>query len=145
MFQQGMRYKTKDNSGRRGLPAVKRPGERRAGGGSRPGNAARNMTPAHETDQLAELVCSIPLAPSGSTAPCLLKAEMVMLGSLLLECAAACRPPGRAGRRPRSFRRRRDRAHHGAPIDPTIREKSMPSRNRRHRYWPPHYPICRRH
>ncbi|MGI6559146.1 MAG: methylenetetrahydrofolate--tRNA-(uracil(54)-C(5))-methyltransferase (FADH(2)-oxidizing) TrmFO [Limnochordia bacterium] len=53
-----------------------------------------NMTPAHETDQLAELVCSNSFgAQRVDSAPGLLKAEMVMLGSLLLECAAACQVP----------------------------------------------------
>ncbi|NMB15854.1 MAG: methylenetetrahydrofolate--tRNA-(uracil(54)-C(5))-methyltransferase (FADH(2)-oxidizing) TrmFO, partial [Firmicutes bacterium] len=51
-------------------------------------------TPAHETDQLAELVCSNSLgAQRIDSAPGLLKAEMDMLGSLLLECAASCQVP----------------------------------------------------
>jgi methylenetetrahydrofolate--tRNA-(uracil-5-)-methyltransferase len=49
----------------------------------------KRETPAHVTDQLAELVCSNSL---GSTivakAPGLLKAEMRGLGSLILQCAA---------------------------------------------------------
>lgn len=51
-------------------------------------------TSAHETDQLAELVCSNSLgAQRIDSAPGLLKAEMDMLGSLLLECAASCQVP----------------------------------------------------
>lgn len=52
-------------------------------------------TPAHQTDRLAELVCSnslrsdLPEQPAG-----LLKAEMRKLGSLILRCADAARVPG---------------------------------------------------
>ena len=56
------------------------------------------MTPAHQTDGLAELVCSNSL---GSTivgrAPGLLKEELRCLGSLILQCAeASAVPAGRA-------------------------------------------------
>jgi len=52
-------------------------------------------TPAHRTDQLAELVCSNSLkSESDSTAPWLLKEELRRLGSLLLDVAARTRVPG---------------------------------------------------
>ena len=52
-------------------------------------------TPAHQTDRLAELVCSNSLkSESESTAPWLLKEELRRLGSLLLECAHKARVPG---------------------------------------------------
>src|ERR1044071_5304598 len=52
-------------------------------------------TPAHQTGRLAELVCSnsfksVELTPAHGR----LKAELRMLGSLLLECAALARVPG---------------------------------------------------
>lgn len=54
----------------------------------------RKMTPAHETDRLAELVCSNSL---GSVlphkAPGLLKAELRGLGSMILECATQAAVP----------------------------------------------------
>jgi len=57
----------------------------------RPGKA----TPAHQTDRLAELVCSNSLkSESVSTAPWLLKEELRRLGSLLLEAARKARVPG---------------------------------------------------
>src|SRR5260370_15972487 len=52
-------------------------------------------TPAHQTDRLAELVCSNSLkSESESTAPWLLKEELRRLGSLLLRVAHAARVPG---------------------------------------------------
>ncbi len=52
-------------------------------------------TPAHQTDRLAELVCSNSLkSETDSTAPWLLKEELRRLGSLLLEAAARVRVPG---------------------------------------------------
>jgi methylenetetrahydrofolate--tRNA-(uracil-5-)-methyltransferase len=54
-------------------------------------------TPAHQTGRLAELVCSNSfksLEPSNAHG--LLKAELRMLGSLLLECADRARVPGGA-------------------------------------------------
>jgi methylenetetrahydrofolate--tRNA-(uracil-5-)-methyltransferase len=52
-------------------------------------------TPAHQTDQLAELVCSNSLkSESESTAPWLLKEELRHLDSLLLTCAQTARVPG---------------------------------------------------
>jgi methylenetetrahydrofolate--tRNA-(uracil-5-)-methyltransferase len=46
------------------------------------------MTPAHRTAQLAELVCSNSLGSNlGDRAPGLLKAELRLLGSLILSCA----------------------------------------------------------
>jgi methylenetetrahydrofolate--tRNA-(uracil-5-)-methyltransferase len=52
-------------------------------------------TPAHQTDQLAELVCSNSLkSESESTAPWLLKEELRRLDSLLLACAQRARVPG---------------------------------------------------
>ncbi len=47
-----------------------------------------HMTPAHQTDQLAELVCSNSLGSDlPDRAPGVLKAELRMLGSLLMTCA----------------------------------------------------------
>ena len=52
-------------------------------------------TPAHQTDRLAELVCSNSLkSESQSTAPWLLKEELRRLDSLLLRCAQTARVPG---------------------------------------------------
>src|SRR5262245_30374993 len=52
-------------------------------------------TPAHQTDQLAELVCSNSLkSESESTAPWLLKEELRRLDSLLLACGQKARVPG---------------------------------------------------
>jgi len=53
------------------------------------------MTDAHQTDRLAELVCSNSLkSETWNTAPWLLKEELRQLGSLLLECAQVARVPG---------------------------------------------------
>ncbi len=53
------------------------------------------MTDAHQTDRLAELVCSNSLkSETVNTAPWLLKEELRRHGSLLLECAQAARVPG---------------------------------------------------
>jgi methylenetetrahydrofolate--tRNA-(uracil-5-)-methyltransferase len=52
-------------------------------------------TEAHKTDRLAELVCSNTFkSTETSNAHGLLKAEMRLLGSLVLECADAARVPG---------------------------------------------------
>ena len=52
-------------------------------------------TPAHQTDRLAELVCSNSLkSESESTAPWLLKEELRRLDSLLLQAAQQSRVPG---------------------------------------------------
>jgi methylenetetrahydrofolate--tRNA-(uracil-5-)-methyltransferase len=52
------------------------------------------MTPAHETDRLAELVCSNSLGSSQvNKAPGLLKAELRGLGSLILDCAEQAAVP----------------------------------------------------
>ena len=52
-------------------------------------------TDAHQTDRLAELVCSNSLkSESENTAPWLLKEELRRRGSLLLECAQVARVPG---------------------------------------------------
>jgi methylenetetrahydrofolate--tRNA-(uracil-5-)-methyltransferase len=52
-------------------------------------------TPAHRTDRLAELVCSNTFkSTETSNAHGLLKAEMRLLGSLVLECADLARVPG---------------------------------------------------
>ena len=52
-------------------------------------------TPAHQTDRLAELVCSNSLkSEQESTAPWLLKEELRRLDSLLLEAARKARIPG---------------------------------------------------
>jgi methylenetetrahydrofolate--tRNA-(uracil-5-)-methyltransferase len=52
-------------------------------------------TPAHQTGQLAELVCSNSFKSTETVnAHGLLKAELRLLGSLLLECAALARVPG---------------------------------------------------
>ena len=52
-------------------------------------------TPAHQTDRLAELVCSNSLkSESENTAPWLLKEELRRLDSLLLRVAAEARVPG---------------------------------------------------
>src|ERR1700690_3114972 len=55
-------------------------------------------TPAHQTEDFAELVCSNSLKSSSEyTAPWLLKEEMRRAGSLLLEIARECAvPPGHA-------------------------------------------------
>src|SRR5215467_1735633 len=51
-------------------------------------------TPAHQTSDFAELVCSNSLkSDSENTAPWLLKEEMRRAGSLLLEIARACAVP----------------------------------------------------
>ena len=51
-------------------------------------------TPAHQTDDFAELVCSNSLkSDSENTAPWLLKEEMRRAGSLLIEIARACAVP----------------------------------------------------
>src|SRR5204862_1944764 len=48
----------------------------------------QRSTPAHQTPDFAELVCSNSLkSESENTAPWLLKQEMRLAGSLLLECA----------------------------------------------------------
>jgi len=52
------------------------------------------MTPAHKTGYLAELVCSNSLGAEGmDTASGLLKEELKLLGSLILECAYSARVP----------------------------------------------------
>ncbi|MDO8666311.1 MAG: FAD-dependent oxidoreductase, partial [Gemmatimonadales bacterium] len=52
-------------------------------------------TPAHQTDALAELVCSNTFKSIETTnAHGLLKAELRLLGSLLLGCADEARVPG---------------------------------------------------
>src|SRR3954454_20490998 len=52
-------------------------------------------TPAHKTERLAELVCSNTFKSTEVTnAHGLLKAEMRVLGSMILECADAARVPG---------------------------------------------------
>jgi methylenetetrahydrofolate--tRNA-(uracil-5-)-methyltransferase len=52
-------------------------------------------TPAHQTDRLAELVCSNTFkSTETANAHGLLKAEMRMLGSVILECADLARVPG---------------------------------------------------
>src|SRR3990170_4448345 len=54
----------------------------------------RSKTGAHQTDRLAELVCSNSLkSESLEDASGLLKAEMRALGSVILECAEANRVP----------------------------------------------------
>src|SRR2546423_2125433 len=51
-------------------------------------------TPAHQTDQFAELVCSNSFkSDSVNTAPWLLKQEMRQAGSLLMEIAHECAVP----------------------------------------------------
>src|SRR5579872_575761 len=53
------------------------------------------QTPAHQTDRLAELVCSNSLkSEQESTAPWLLKEELRRLDSLLLRAAQKARVPG---------------------------------------------------
>src|SRR5207244_4375282 len=52
------------------------------------------MTPAHQTSNLAELVCSNSFRSSAITnAVGLLKQEMTMLGSLVMRCGEAARVP----------------------------------------------------
>ena len=135
MFQQGMRLQDKGitvvGGGLAGCEAAW--GAARLGGNvdlweMRP----VKMTPAHETDRLAELVCSNSLgAERVDSAPGLLKAEMVMLGSLLLECARSCQVPagGAPCRRQGSLCRGSDGAHLSPPLDP-----DPPGGNR---YYPP--------
>lgn len=54
----------------------------------------QRQTPAHVTEQLAELVCSNSLGSTVATkAPGLLKAEMRGLGSMILRCATASAVP----------------------------------------------------
>src|SRR6185503_10142424 len=53
------------------------------------------QTPAHQTEMLAELVCSNTFkSTETSNAHGLLKAEMRVLGSMVLEAADAARVPG---------------------------------------------------
>ena len=55
----------------------------------------QRTSPAHQTDRLAELVCSNSLkSESENTAPWLLKRELRRLDSLLLRTAASARVPG---------------------------------------------------
>src|SRR6185503_5805941 len=55
------------------------------------------QTPAHRTDQLAEIVCSNSLKSDESgSASHLLKEELRRGGSLVMEAAAACRVPAGA-------------------------------------------------
>src|SRR5437899_8581307 len=55
------------------------------------------QTPAHRTDQLAEIVCSNSLkTDEPGTAPYLLKEELRRGGSLVLEAAAATKVPAGA-------------------------------------------------
>ena len=55
------------------------------------------QTPAHKTDQLAELVCSNSLKSNApGAASWLLKEELRRAGSLLLHCAGECAVPGGA-------------------------------------------------
>src|SRR5438067_12015138 len=52
------------------------------------------MTPAHQTSNLAELVCSNSFRSSApANAVGLLKQEMAMLGSLVIRCGEAARVP----------------------------------------------------
>ena len=52
------------------------------------------MTPAHNTDRAAEIVCSNSLRSDSSESPAgLLKAELRRAGSLILACADATRVP----------------------------------------------------
>ena len=52
------------------------------------------QTPAHKTEGLAELVCSNSLkSEDGTTSQGLLKKEMSLFGSLILECAEVARVP----------------------------------------------------
>lgn len=52
----------------------------------------KKKSPAHSTDGFAEIVCSNSLKSNDITNACgLLKQELRMLGSLLIECADACR------------------------------------------------------
>src|SRR5881227_4061233 len=52
------------------------------------------LTPAHQTGEFAELVCSNSLrSDSANTAPWLLKEEMRRAGSLLMEIARVCAVP----------------------------------------------------
>jgi len=54
-----------------------------------------HTTPAHKSDHLAELVCSNTFKSTETgNAHGLLKAEMRLLGSMILECADAARVPG---------------------------------------------------
>ncbi|HEY6231923.1 MAG TPA: methylenetetrahydrofolate--tRNA-(uracil(54)-C(5))-methyltransferase (FADH(2)-oxidizing) TrmFO [Pyrinomonadaceae bacterium] len=55
------------------------------------------QTPAHRTDQLAEIVCSNSLkSDEPGSAPYLLKEELRRAGSLVMECATATRVPAGA-------------------------------------------------
>ena len=73
-------------------------------------------TPAHKTDQLAEIVCSNSLkSDTPYNASWLLKQELRALGSFLLEVADRARVPagGRVGRRPEPLLGGRDRSDRG--------------------------------
>ena len=78
-------------------------------------------TPAHQTDLLAELVCSNSFkSVETANAHGLLKAELRLLGSLLLGVRGRGARAGRrgAGRGPRGLRAPRHRAGRGAPEHP---------------------------
>ena len=102
-----------------------------------------DTTPAHETDRLAEMVCSNSFRSDDAehNAVGLLHQEMRALGSLIMRAADAAPRSRRlgAGRRPRGVRRRghaRDRAAiptspssaSGSTPCPTIRRSSPPAR-----------------
>ena len=55
------------------------------------------MTPAHQTSNLAELVCSNSFRSSApANAVGLLKQEMTLLGSMVMRCGEAARVPTRS-------------------------------------------------
>ena len=89
------------------------------------------QTPAHETGDFAELVCSNSLkSDSENSAPWLLKEEMRRAGSLLMETRTPNRRSRRArtGGRPAGFCARGDRGHRArAARSPFIARKSPPS------------------
>ena len=52
------------------------------------------MTPAHQTDQAAEMVCSNSFkSDDPNSATGILKAELQLMGSLIMRCAEATRVP----------------------------------------------------
>ena len=101
-------------------------------------------TPAHQTDRLAELVCSNSLkSEQENTAPWLLKEELRRLDSLLLEAARKARVPGghaltvdRGDLRRRSHRGHCVRAAHRTAARRSHRHSR--GRHRRHRHRPAH-------
>ena len=84
------------------------------------------QTPAHHTEDFAELVCSNSLGNrSLETAPGLLKEELRRLGSVILRCADALRAGRRrSGRRSRGLLRAVTEAVHSHPRIEVVRAEA---------------------